>query len=89
MMDNYRTHPLYKLAREVSGQPINWDNPGLAHLQHEMRVDYVEHMPTLNLISTVLRDEEDVVDWSMTLAQINSLVEQVLDLDMALGQGRR
>lgn len=89
-----RTDPLYKLARDVAGQPIDWDNPVVALLQHEMHMDYVENMPTLNLIATVCRDEEDVVDWSMTLAQIQAQPEDRVrtgfpDLDDALGQGRR
>jgi hypothetical protein len=84
-----RNDPLYRLARDVARGDMAWDDYAVARLQHEMRIDYVEHMPTLDLISTVLRDEEDAVDWSLTLAEIHSLDEQVLDLDMALGQGRR
>lgn len=88
MMDNFRTHPLYQRAREVAGQPIDWDNPTLARLQYEMRVDYVEHMPTLNLISTVMREHDDTVAWMMTLTEIMAQPEQVLSYDDALGQGR-
>ena len=83
-----RTHPLYKLARDVAGQPIDWDNPTLARLQYEMRVDYVEHMPTFNLISTVIRDEDEATDWMMALTEIQAQPEQALSLDDALGQGR-
>ncbi len=83
-----RTDPLYKLARDVAGQPIDWDNPKLARLQHEMRIDYVAHMPTLNLISTVVRDEDEATDWMMALTEIQAQPEQALSLDDALGQGR-
>ena len=84
-----RTDPMYKLAREVAGQPIDWDNPVLARLQYEMRIDYVEHMPTFNLISTVIKDHDDAVSWMMTLTEIMAQSERVPDLDDALGQGRR
>ena len=83
-----RNDPLYRLARDVARGDMAWDDHAVARLQHEMRIDYVEHMPSLDLISTVLCDEEDVVDWSMTLAQIQSLDEQVLSYDAALGEGR-
>ena len=85
---SYRLHPLYKLAREVSGQPINWSNPQLARLQQEMRLDYMEQMPTCDLIGTVL-DAEESVDWMTTLIDIIAQPEQTLSLDDALGQSRR
>lgn len=82
-----RTDPMYKLARSVAGQPIDWDNPTLARLQHEMRLDYVEHIPTINLIPTIMRDEDDTVDWMMTLTEIKAQPERT-DYDEALGGGR-
>ncbi len=85
---SYRTHPLYSLARAVSGQPINWDNPQVAILQHEMRVDYVEKMETFNLISMVV-GKDDSADWIGTLNDIIAQPVRVLDLEDALGQGRR
>lgn len=84
-----RMDPLYRLAREVSRQPMDWSNPVVARLQHEMHIDYVEKMPTLNLITTVVQDEDDAVSWMMVLTEIQSLEERTLDLDDALGQGRR
>lgn len=84
-----RNDLLYRAGRNLAKESLDWDSPGTVIFQHEMRIDYVEHMPTLDLISTVLCDEEDVVDWSMTLAQIHSLDAQAMDLDDALGQGRR
>lgn len=87
MMDNYRTHPLYKLAREVSGQPINWDNPELARLQQETRLDYMEKMETFNLIGIVV-DKEEQADWMETLNDIIAQPERKLTYDAALGEGR-
>ena len=84
---NYRTHPLYVLARAVSGQPINWDNPQVARLQQEMRVDYVEQMDTPNLIGMTV-GKDDRLDWADTLDDITLLPEQRLTYDEALGGGR-
>lgn len=85
---NYRLHPLYRLAREVGGQEIDWDNPKLARLQYEMRVDYVEQMLTQDLIGTVVVDVDESVDWSNTLADIHGQPELASDYELALGQGR-
>jgi hypothetical protein len=94
---NYRTHSLYRLAQKVSAQPIDWDNPQLAHLQQEMRVDYTEKMSTDNLIKMVC-GIDDFVDWTETLTDILAQPEltpaadtagRIFDLDNALGQGRR
>jgi hypothetical protein len=85
---SYRTHPLYKLAREASGQPINWDNPPeLTRLQQEMRLDYMEKMETFNLIDIVV-DKEEQADWMETLNDIIAQPEQKLTYDEALGGGR-
>jgi hypothetical protein len=86
-MMSYRTHPLYSLARAVSGQPINWDNLPLALLQYEMRVDYVEKMSTDNLIKMVV-GVDDFVDWTETLTDIIAQPVQQLTYDAALGEGR-
>lgn len=84
---SYRTHPLYQLARTVSGQPINWDNPQVARLQQEMRVDYVEQMETFNLIGMTV-GKDDQADWMETLNDIIAQPEQKLTYDAALGEGR-
>jgi hypothetical protein len=86
---SYRLHPLYKLAREVSSQPIDWSNPPLARLQQEMRLDYMEHMHTLDLICTVVEDADTGVGWIQTLTDIKAQPQQRLSLDTALGEGRR
>jgi hypothetical protein len=86
---SYRTHPLYKLAREVSGQPINWDNPQLVRLQQETRLDYMKQMHTLDLICTVVDDREIGTSWIKDLTAINALPTYFPSLDMALGQERR
>jgi hypothetical protein len=84
---SYRLHPLYKLARKVSGQPINWDNPELARLQQETRLDYMEEMKTFDLIGTVVsKDEQD--NWMKTLNDITAQPVQILTYDEALGGGR-
>jgi hypothetical protein len=83
----YRTHPLYKLAREVSGQPINWDNAPVARLQQEMRIDYVEQMETFNLIGMVV-GKDDQADWMETLNDIIAQPVQMLTYDAMLGEGR-
>lgn len=87
MMDNYRTHPLYRHAREVGGQPIDWTNPTVARLQYEMRHDFTEQTPTINLIA-MTAGVEDAEDLLMALTEIVALPEQVLSYDDALGQGR-
>jgi hypothetical protein len=84
---SYRLHPLYQLAREVSAQPIDWDNPKLARLQYEMRHDFTEQTPTINLIA-MTAGVEDAEDLLMLLTEIVALPEQVLTYDEALGQGR-
>jgi len=83
-----RNSSLYRLARKLAKESIDWDSPTTALFQHEMRIDYVEHMPTLDLISTVLCDEEDAVSWMMTLTEIQASPEQGLSYDVALGKGR-
>jgi hypothetical protein len=84
---SYRTHPLYGLARAVSGQPINWDNPQVARLQQEMRVDYVEQMETFNLIGMTV-GKDDQADWMETLNDIIAQPVQKITYDEVLGQGR-
>ena len=84
---SYRMHPLYQLARELSSQEIVWDNLQLAKLQHEMRVDYVEQMPTPDLIQTVVAPD-DSRSWMDTLYDIRTQSEQGSFYDAALGQGR-
>lgn len=83
-----RTDPLYRHARDVARQPIDWSNPTVALLQHEMHIDYVAHMPTFNLIAAVVPDQDDAVDWMMTLTEIQALSERQESLDTVLGQGR-
>ena len=75
---NHRMTPLYQLARKVSAQPIDWSNFDVARLQYEMRHDYVEKLPTLDLILVVLTDEELALSWAMTLTEILAAPEQVL-----------
>ena len=77
-----RNDPLYRLARDVARGDIAWDDHAIARLQHEMRIDYVEHMPTLNLISTVCCDEDDAVSWMMTLTEIQALGEPDAQADV-------
>jgi hypothetical protein len=85
---SYRLHPLYKLAREASGQPINWDNPPeLTRLQQEIRLDYMEKMETFNLIGIVV-DKDEQADWMETLNDITAQPVQMLTYDEALGGGR-
>jgi hypothetical protein len=73
---------------------MDWDNHVVARLQHEMHIDYVEKMPTLNLITTVVQDEDDAVSWMMALTEIQALEDNTVrtgypDFDDALGQERR
>jgi hypothetical protein len=84
---SYRTHPLYCLARVVSSQPINWDNPQVVRLQQEMRVDFVRQMETFNLIGITV-GKDDQADWMETLNDITAQPERKLTYDQALGQGR-
>jgi hypothetical protein len=92
---SYRLHPLYRLAREVSQGEIDWDNPQLARLQQEMRIDYVEKMPTLDLITTVVHEQE-AESWMMTLTEIMAQPDNQVrtgipafdNLDDHLGQSR-
>jgi hypothetical protein len=89
----YRTHPLYKRAQRVSGQPIAWENPDLVRLQYDMRHDFTEKTPTINLIA-MTAGVEDAQDLIMALTEIVALPEQgsshepVMTYDAALGEGR-
>lgn len=87
MDSHYRTHPLYQRALEVGGQPIDWSNPTVARLQYEMRHDFTEQTPTINLIA-MTTGVEDAEDLLMALTEIVALPEQVLTYDEALGDGR-
>lgn len=84
----HRNSPLYRLARDIAKLPIDWDNPMLARFQYEMRHDYVEHMHTLELITTVVRDEDEGAEWITTLTEIMAQPEQRMSMDAALGHGR-
>ena len=89
---SYRTHPLYRRAREVGGQPIDWTNPTVARLQYEMRHDFTERTPTLSLI-TQTAGAIDAQAMMMTLTEIMAQPEQSFSmpartLDGALGEGR-
>ncbi len=65
----------YELARKISHQPIHWDNPEIARLQHEVRLHYVEKISTFDLIGIVARDEEDFLAFVTTLTQIQASEE--------------
>lgn len=91
-MMEYRTHRLYQLARTVSGQPIDWDNPAVARLQYEMRHDFTEKTATLSLI-TMTVGQEDAQALMMTLTEIMAQPEQEfstpsMSYSDALGGGR-
>lgn len=84
---SYRLHPLYARAREVSRQPIAWDNPDLVRLQSETRLDLMEHTPTFDLIAAIA-GPDDAVDWMETLTDIKAQPERASTYDVALGEGR-
>lgn len=98
-MQTYRTHPLYKLAQKLSGQPIDWSNPAVVRLQYEMRHDFTEMTPTLSLIG-MTAGVDDAQAFATTLKEITMEPEQALaqhvaipehkrkEWDAALGEGR-
>lgn len=95
-MDHYRNHRLYKMTRSLSGRPLNWDDPDLVRLQQEMRLDFMEATPTINVIS-MTAGIEDAQALIQTLTEITTDPEGALERyteekdkawDAALGEGR-
>ena len=53
------------------------------HVDREERIERVKDMHTLNLICTVVKDEDDAVSWLMTFVEIEALA----DIRALPGQG--
>jgi hypothetical protein len=87
-MQTYRTHPLYKLAQKLSGQPIDWSNPSVVRLQYEMRHDFTEMTPTLSLIG-MTAGVDDAQPFANTLKEITMEPEAALRRYLAIPQAKR